>query len=166
MSVDRKMKASHHSQAGFTLVELMVALVLAGLILTMAVPSFDTMIRNNRLAVQANQLIASLNYARTEAIKRKVNIDIVATAPSASNEWGGGWTVKISGGDTLKVFSALEGANTLDSSNNLSTYRYLPSGRSANIDTVDLCDDRTAETGRRISITATGRVNIANITCV
>lgn len=57
-------------ETGFSLIELMVALAVASILLTVGVPSFQDMIRDNRLATQANRLVGALNLARSEAIKR------------------------------------------------------------------------------------------------
>ncbi len=46
-------------QAGFTLVELMMTILAGAILLTIAVPSFQTMIRNNRLATQVNDFCAA-----------------------------------------------------------------------------------------------------------
>jgi type IV fimbrial biogenesis protein FimT len=146
--------------------ELMITLTVAALVLAMAVPSFNEMIQNNRVATQTNQLVTALNLARSEAIKRRENINVVATdAGDAANEWGKGWSVVDSGGNTLQVFLALEGGATLDSANDLDTIQYQPSGRANATDSITLCDDRTGETGRTISISTTGRVNTSNENC-
>ena len=151
---------------GFTLIELMVTLAVAAIMMTMAVPSFTSMTKNNRLTTQTNQLVTALNLARSEAINRRATIDVIALdASNSSNEWGKGWKVVINGGATLKIFQSLEGNSTLDSTNNISTIQYLASGRTSVTDTFTMCDDRVAETGRQISILATGRVSTTTVTC-
>ena len=62
--------------SGFTLVELILTLVVASIVLTLGVPSFQGIMERNDLAVQVNDFISSLNYARSEAIKRKQNVVI------------------------------------------------------------------------------------------
>ncbi|NOZ54569.1 MAG: prepilin-type N-terminal cleavage/methylation domain-containing protein [Gammaproteobacteria bacterium] len=154
------------NEYGFTLVELITTLSIAGLILTMAVPSFTTMIQNNRFATQTNQFISAMTLARSEAIKRGITIDVVATDSSvATDEWGAGWRVVINGGATLRVFAALEGSSTLNSNNNINTFQYQSSGRANVTDTLSLCDGRSNETGRLISLSTTGRVSVTNLLC-
>lgn len=54
---------------GFTLIELLVTLVVAIIIMTIAVPSFQGLVTSNRSASDYNEVLAGLNYARSEAIK-------------------------------------------------------------------------------------------------
>jgi type IV fimbrial biogenesis protein FimT len=58
---------------GFTIIELMVTLAIAGVLLSVAVPNIRTFIQNNRLSSTANDLLHSFQVARTEAIKRSPN---------------------------------------------------------------------------------------------
>ena len=55
---------------GFTLIELMITLAVAAILITAALPSFNEFIKNNRLTTQANNFIATLNLARSEAPAR------------------------------------------------------------------------------------------------
>jgi type IV fimbrial biogenesis protein FimT len=64
---------------GFTLPELMVVLVLAGLILGIGTPHFNTFRANSRLTGAANDFLTSIQSARTEAVKRGIP---VALCPS------------------------------------------------------------------------------------
>ena len=57
------------SQRGFTLVELMVAIVVAAILLAVGVPSFQSTINSGRLATASNELLVSLQTARIEAIR-------------------------------------------------------------------------------------------------
>jgi len=153
-------------ESGFTIIELMVTLAVAVIVLTIAVPSFTAFVSGNRISSQANQFVAAMNFARSEAIKRKVNIDVAATdSGTATDEWGAGWTVTINGGATLKAFPPLEGSSTLNSNGGVDTFQYQPNGNVTATDTLELCDDRTGETGRQITVTNTGRVVTANLAC-
>jgi len=150
---------------GFTLVELMITLVVATILITMGVPSMSTMIKNNRLTAHTNQFVTAMNFARSEAIKRGATISVTAVdATDNANEWGPGWQV-LNGVEVLRVFPALEASTTFNSANGVSTFGYLASGRVGNADTLTLCDDRTAETGRVIDIALTGRVSTTTAAC-
>jgi type IV fimbrial biogenesis protein FimT len=56
--------------AGFTLLEIMLVIALLAVLLGLAAPSFSDFVRNSRMTSKANDLLAALNLARTEAIKR------------------------------------------------------------------------------------------------
>jgi type IV fimbrial biogenesis protein FimT len=86
---------------GFTLVELSVVLVIIAVTAAVALPSFDRLIRSNRVSTQANELIASLALARTEAIRTNTpvvgNRDVVLCPSSdgltCAADWNDGWIV-------------------------------------------------------------------------
>lgn len=75
--------------SGFTLTELLVVLTIMGVLLAIAVPSFRTVIENQRIRAASSDLYASLAFARSEAIKRNVNVTL---APIAG-DWTNGWRV-------------------------------------------------------------------------
>ena len=86
---------------GFTLIELLVTLAVLGIVMTLAVPAFGDFIKSNRLKTAAFDLLVSLNYARSEAIKRNAD----ATLTPAGSGWSDGWSVQAAG-QTFKVFEA------------------------------------------------------------
>lgn len=165
---------------GFTLIELMITLALAAIILTLGVPSFRDFIMNNRITTQANDFVASIQTARSLAIRHQrpaqicVSANPAAATPSctADTDWTQGWFVwvdldrdnTIDNNEVMRVTQALEGTTTFDSTAQTS-FTYNPRGLVDNADSLDLCDDRTGETGRRIDITPAGRVNISNLVC-
>ena len=57
-------------QRGFTLVELMVAVLVMAVVLAFAVPGFESVVNGSRLTGAANEMLASLQSARMEAIRR------------------------------------------------------------------------------------------------
>jgi type IV fimbrial biogenesis protein FimT len=115
---------------GFTLVELLVTIAIAAIILMVAVPSMSNLLRAARLSTQTDQLIASLQLARLEAIKSRTNVSIcpvavpnsaVACSPTsnaaeialAKTYWNNGWIV-FGGGSVIKRVETNSGV-TVDS---------------------------------------------------
>lgn len=56
------------SRQGFTLVEMMLIVSLAGVIAAMAAPPFFRYVASNRLATQADRMVADLQYARSLSV--------------------------------------------------------------------------------------------------
>jgi type IV fimbrial biogenesis protein FimT len=86
----RRHRGRHPTPGGFTLIELMVTIAIAAILLMVGVPSFVTMQRNSELTSAANALLAGINAARGEAMKRGVNAVVV---PTDAANWRNGWTV-------------------------------------------------------------------------
>jgi type IV fimbrial biogenesis protein FimT len=147
-------------QTGFTLLELLITVVVASIIMTLGVPSFQSFFVNNRMSTHANELISSLNLARSEAIKRATQIKVCSSSDQAScgGTWTDGWIV-ITADDVelIRVYGALKGPSTLTSTETSITYTasgFLTGPQT----TFTLCDSHeTGELGREVIVTATGR---------
>jgi prepilin-type N-terminal cleavage/methylation domain-containing protein len=79
-------------QSGFTIVELMMALVIAGIVLGIGVPSLRSFVRNNEAVSNVNRLVNALALARSEAASRGVTV-MVAPAADAESDWAKGWVI-------------------------------------------------------------------------
>ena len=66
---------------GFTLVELMVVVAVLGILAVFAVPSMAAMINNGRLQSSSGELVAVMQLARSEAVRR--NSRMVACAATS-----------------------------------------------------------------------------------
>jgi type IV fimbrial biogenesis protein FimT len=71
---------------GFTLMELMIVLTLAVLILAIGTPNFREFRQNGRLTAAANDFLAAVQLARTEAVKRQTSVSICASANPAESD--------------------------------------------------------------------------------
>src|SRR5215831_8991903 len=73
-------------QSGFTLWELLVTILVAGLLVAFGIPSFRDAQRNSAITAAANDLITGLLAARAEAVKRQVPVTLCASPdPTAPN---------------------------------------------------------------------------------
>lgn len=70
---------------GVTLVELLVAIAVLAILTTIAAPSLTQVIHNNRVASQNNELVALINLAKSQAIRR--NSDHVIEFIIAPDGW-------------------------------------------------------------------------------
>ena len=79
------------NQKAFTLIELMVTISVLGVVIALAVPSFNTMIVNNRSATLGEEFASVINYARSESIKRGVRITLCASKDGLTCGSGDTW---------------------------------------------------------------------------
>lgn len=87
------------NERGFTLLELMVTLAVAVVLLTLAIPSYRSMVTRNSLAANVNDLVGALNYARTEAVGRGTTVYMCSSTDQKycrskhPEIWSAGWVV-------------------------------------------------------------------------
>jgi type IV fimbrial biogenesis protein FimT len=79
----------NRTQAGFTLYELLITVVIIGVILTFAVPNLQDFARNSRMTSTANDLLSAFHLARSESSRAKTNITICPSGDGKS--CGGAW---------------------------------------------------------------------------
>ncbi|APC17436.1 general secretion pathway protein GspH [Pseudomonas frederiksbergensis] len=99
---------------GFTLVELLVTLAVMAILLTLAVPAFNSSVQNAKADTEISDLQRGLNYARLEAIDRGITTRIRPTAGGSA--WTGELTVYDSTGtpaNVLRVVPAMSSGATL-----------------------------------------------------
>ena len=83
---------------GFSLIELMVAVAIAGIVLAFALPSMDRLLSGSRVEAVSAEFAQALRAARTEAIKRSRPVVLCTSdAPFAgqpactAGSWHEGW---------------------------------------------------------------------------
>jgi type IV fimbrial biogenesis protein FimT len=75
---------NHRQQYGFTLWELLMTLLVAGILIGIGVPNMMEFQRNSAMTAAANQMITGLMLARAEAVKRQVPVGMcLSTNPNA-----------------------------------------------------------------------------------
>lgn len=116
---------SKRTNAGFTLVELIITLVIATVLVVVGVPSMRSFIQDSRIITASNELITALNYARSEAIKHYTEVTLCPSddgATCTATDWERGWLVFVDGDtqgqvdaddEIIRVQQALEGGLTL-----------------------------------------------------
>ena len=86
-------KSAQHD--GFTLVELVVALAIFGILIAIGLPSFSSAVANSRISTQYNDTIGALFIARSEAVKGSGRVTVCARSESQNNtckQGGGDWS--------------------------------------------------------------------------
>lgn len=165
-------------QRGFTLLELMTAITVLGVLLGLAIPSFRDIIRNNRVTTQTNDLVSALNYARSEALKRSNPVTACSstngTTCAGVNNWSTGWIVftdinangTLDGADErLQQWPATTGGITLNSTTR-AYVRYASTGMSSGSETFSLLKPGcVGNYARQITVSTTGRIGSAVVAC-
>ena len=171
--------------SGFTLIELMIAISLSVVILTFAVPSFSSFIKNGRVTTFTNTLVTDVNFARQEAVTRGDKVILcrsanpTAAAPSCggnANNWSSGWLVFVSkdanttyddGTDVLlRATDEISGGVSImtnDTSNANLVYNTdgtIDMGGGTAIFAV--CDNRGEDKGNQLQVNPTGRPRLAS----
>lgn len=122
------MQLHTRKSAGFTLIELIVTMTILVIVLTIAAPSFRSLILSQRIKTTSYELFSALNYARSEAVKRNDNVTVRAGATS-DGAWGTGWRVEDSSNNVLRTWSALSNLTLTENGSNATTLTYGINGR-------------------------------------
>ncbi len=148
---------------GFTLIELIVTLAVLSVLLALGMPQFSSTTANSRLTSAINTLSGDLAFARTEAIKRGAPV----TVTGSSNWATSGWTVAINVSGTLRISPALIAGSTISTTPaNTTAITFNPDGRSTASVVFKLCDDRTGNFGKQVTLNTTGQTFLqAKQTC-
>jgi type IV fimbrial biogenesis protein FimT len=156
-------------QRGFTLLELLMTLVIASLVMTLAVPSMRDLLQNNRITGQVNEMVTAFNLARMESIRRGAPVSVCASADQAgcsnATDWATGWIVFTDNnaggnpavGTLIRAWDQLPGNPTVNAG--ASFVRYQSDGTTGTAFTVThTIPDCTGMQKRTIGITPGGRV--------
>jgi type IV fimbrial biogenesis protein FimT len=156
---------------GFTLIELLVSITVAGILLGIAIPAFNSFVQNDRDTGQANSLVQSLSYARSEAVKRASpnGITVCQSASGAACDagpWTEGWIVIYVDPVTPAKTAVLQAVPALSGSNTVTPVAGPATGITFNSNgtapaapfTLRICDQRGAAFARQVEVNLTGRV--------
>lgn len=91
---------------GFTLVELLVALTVVGILAAIGVPAFNGVFERTRADTDTGELTRALNLARLEAINRGKSVSV---QPVAEGEWSGALTVQTTDGEGIRNIEGMAG---------------------------------------------------------
>jgi type IV fimbrial biogenesis protein FimT len=154
---------------GFTLVELMITIVVLGILTTIAVPGFQNFVLNSRMSSTANDLVSTLNFARSEAVKQAGNITVCASTNgstcSGSASWAGGWVVRSAAG-AIRRQQALGGTTT--TLTGASSIIFSANGRMTTptaMTKLTLSSGVSGIDGREIEVELSGRARVCKPTC-
>lgn len=142
---------------GVTLLELITAIAIIGVLSSLAIPAFDNQMKNSRMVSSTNLVVGAYNMARSEAINRGVPVKVTDTAK--------GWNVVDAvTNEILNQFEPDQSGITWDPTV-FPDVTYGPNGfrpfADSSVLTIKLTDDRGI--GREITISASGSTSVVKI---
>ena len=86
---------------GVTVIELLIALLMTGILMAYAIPSFKDFTRAQRVSNETNDMISDLTYARVAALNSGLDVIVEPLDPG---NWSDGW----------RIYSDIDGSGTYD----------------------------------------------------
>jgi len=157
------------SARGFTLIELMAAVTIFGILLMIAVPTFRDAALGSRLSAIANNLLGSVQLARSEAIKRNAVITLCASANgtscTTSGGWAQGWIVRDAAASVIQRQQALPVELKVTQAGGTSDLSFQPIGVGATAATFTVCRGTPVGSQERVvNVSATGIAYVTRTT--
>ena len=144
---------SHHSDGGFTLIELMATIGVGFILMAIAIPSFMKTLPSLRLTDAARQVATDLQQTRMKAIAQNIPYQITFSATTYVLQKCNGACANDSGNIALP-----DGITATAST----TPQFQPRGTAAAAATITLSNGSAS---KRVCVTAVGRVNIQEASC-
>ena len=159
--------------SGFTVVELMVALAVAGILGTLGAASYAGIVGRTRVVGDANDLLNAIELTRSEAAKRGRRVTLLPTR----GDWAAGWTVFVdldgnrqvdAGEPVIAVHAPLHRTTRVITNTTPGYIAFAGTGMPQQYGggflaaTIALCD---AGTSRSIVLAKTGRPRVVTANC-
>ena len=166
------------AQRGFTLIEMMVAVALTALLLSMAVPALDIFVSNARQTGAINDFVSTIHQARSTAVTTNTRVTICPSSNGTNCEavgWNNGWIVfsdhnsnqLIDGTDAIVTSSTEVRGLTMQSGEFGLAMQYRPNGRvtnagaNGNSGQFTVCDERGASYAKVVIVDLSGRPRLS-----
>lgn len=157
-------------QTGFTLIELMITVAIMSIMLTVGLPSFQSLIASSRVTSTTNAMVSALQLARSEALRQHKS---VVVAHKQSGTWQDGWDVFVDLNDdeipqeneqilASTIFDSVKATVTIKSSYS-DFVIYDATGRVSSSSSGTIGGNFTfcsSGTYRKVTIAGTGRIRI------
>lgn len=165
-------------ESGFTLIELLIAMTLASILLTIAVPALDSFTSNARQTGAINDFVSSMHVARSTAITTNFRVTVCASAGGDDCDdvaWNQGWIVfadrnsnqEVDDDEVIVAASAAIDGLTIQSGEFGQFLVYRPNGRvmnatiNSNSGEFTVCDKRGSGHAKVLIIDLSGRPRVS-----
>ena len=186
LSTEPTCRAAPKGQAGVTLIELLIVVILAAILMSIGVPSYRYVTTSNRTTTEINSLLGDLQYARSEAARQGQFVTVCVAqsttspyscAASGTDTWQKGWIIFVdlnndatvdANDPVLRVQNAYSSGDTLVSSPATSAVTFNRDGFAhlGNATTTITLHDSTANSlySRCLDVTQAGMMTTRNNT--
>lgn len=157
---------------GFTLVELLVALVIFGILVGAGVPALQSFLNNMASRTNADQLATAISFTRQTAVSRGISFTICANDGAnecgGATDWSNGWVIYPSDGteaDAIKVMDISKNKSSAKSVGDQSAITFNARGENTGPEiTLVMCNLKDEEsTARVLRVTTSGSLNNTGI---
>lgn len=163
---------------GFTLIEMMIAIAVTALLLSLAVPAVDLFVSNSRQTGAINDFVASIHMARSTAVTTNSRVTVCPSSTGLDCDaasWDQGWIVfadfdsngSVGGNEAVVASSGPVDGLSFQSGEFANRMVYRSNGRVAsasangNAGQFTVCDDRGAEHAKVMIVDLSGRPRVA-----
>lgn len=143
----------NHSNAGFTLIELMATVAVASILMAIAVPNFLSTLPRLRLADAARQVATDLQQIRMKAIAQNIPYQITFSTTTYVLQKCSGSCANDSGNITLPTGISINASTTP---------QFQPRGTAAAAATITLSNGSAT---KWVCVKTVGRVNVQDAIC-
>jgi len=147
--------------------EILIAMVIAAVLLSVAVPSLTSFIKNNRILAETNNFMTVIKTARTEAMTLRTTITVCRTSDNINCDGTGDNFIAFTDANTADLVDGTDviiQRTTIDTSlltigyDGGNSIRFDSRGRAiGSSGTIMVCDDRGNDYRRGITIEPIGR---------
>ncbi|WP_022982333.1 GspH/FimT family pseudopilin [Ideonella sp. B508-1] len=188
-----RLRPRHAREAGVTLIELMVSLVVLTILLLIVAPSFVSLMATNKVRTTASDLETALAEARSQAIRLGKRVTVCKSSDGSdcttSGDWSQGWitfvdttrsgsSAAVDSGETVLTHGqAVHGGLVVVGGGGVTQFvSYAPDGQAKLMNgdiqtgTLRICSTSTAldddHRARDLALTGTGRISVTQTTGV
>lgn len=158
-----------HKSQGFSLIELMIAIAIMVILSSIAVPGFQALTQNSRASALANELTTAFNLARSEAVKRGVQVSV------CSDNWVEGWRVELgsdcnaANNDILRFWESTQPGSVINANGN-AFVGFEPTGARTNAGAGEVTfqvhvQNCTGQRSRTLRVSLSGRIGVERVAC-
>lgn len=159
-------------QRGHTLTELLLTILIAGIVMTLAIPSMGDVLARQRQRAEIDALFHAFHTAKKESVMRQIVVSLCASSDGErcdhSTDWSAGWMMFVNEDrdepaqrDTGEARLAWrQPADHILIRSNRRSYTLRSTRRRATNGTVVVCDEKQRAEPRAVVVSVLGRPRV------